>query len=98
MKYGWGALLALLLPGGVVLADDGALGSTATGTVRVSLYIPAQFEATLDNEKLCVQSSGESPYEIAIAGIAPSSPSHCIGTEQFPTPSGPPLTVWVRPE
>ena len=90
--------MALLLPGGVATADDGALGHTATVTVRVSLYIPAQFEATLANEEICVQSTGVGPYEIALDATSPSSPGRCVGTEQISVPDGQPLTLWVRPE
>lgn len=98
MKYGWYALLALLLPGGVATADDGAFGHTATGTVRVGLYIPAQFEATLAREEICVSSTGDGAYGIAPDPTAPSAPSHCIGTELIPVRDGKPLTLWVRPE
>ncbi len=98
MKYGWVAILALFQLGGVATADDGAFGRTAMVTVRVSLYIPAQFEATLANEEVCVQSTGAGPYEIALDATSPSSPSHCIGTAQITVPDGQPLTLWVRPE
>ena len=101
MKYGQYAILALFLPGGVATAGDGVLGLTSTGTVQVSLYIPAQFEASSTNGKVCVHSSGAGPYGIAPQATSSSSSSsanHCIAMDEIHVHEGKPLTLWVVPE